>query len=107
MQMRVPAAEVWPMPWPLAECWLILVGSSAEAILPFSTTGVIGEFLPVDKVAAALPQKALAALDAAGWERAARAIAACRYPAQDGQSILSHRWRNHHRDRHRQGRRRR
>lgn len=58
----------------LATCRMLadLAGGSAEAILPFST-GVIGEFLPVDKIAAALPQ-ALAALDAAGWERAARAI---------------------------------
>jgi len=58
----------------LATCQMLadLAGGSAEAILPFST-GVIGEFLPVDKIAAALPQ-ALAALDEAGWERAARAI---------------------------------
>ena len=58
----------------LATCRTLadLVGSSTAEILPFST-GVIGEFLPVDKIAAALPQ-ALAALDEAGWERAARAI---------------------------------
>jgi len=58
----------------LATCRMLadLAGGSAEAILPFST-GVIGEFLPVDKIAAALPL-ALAALDEAGWERAARAI---------------------------------
>lgn len=58
----------------LATCRMLadMAGGSAEAILPFST-GVIGEFLPVDKIAAALPL-ALAALDEAGWERAARAI---------------------------------
>lgn len=49
-----------------------LTGGRPEAVLPFST-GVIGEYLPVDKIAAALPN-ALAALDEAGWERAARAI---------------------------------
>ena len=58
----------------LTTCRLLadLACGSAEDVLPFST-GVIGEFLPVDRIAAALPQ-ALAALDEAGWERAARAI---------------------------------
>ncbi|WP_462321123.1 bifunctional glutamate N-acetyltransferase/amino-acid acetyltransferase ArgJ [Halochromatium sp.] len=41
-------------------------------VLPFST-GVIGEYLPVDRLTAALPQ-ALSALDEEGWEAAARAI---------------------------------
>ncbi|WP_428623640.1 bifunctional glutamate N-acetyltransferase/amino-acid acetyltransferase ArgJ [Sedimenticola sp.] len=41
-------------------------------ILPFST-GVIGEPLPVDRIAVAVPD-ALTALSESGWERAARAI---------------------------------
>ena len=49
-----------------------LAACSAEAVLPFST-GVIGEPLPVDRLAAALPA-ALAGLDAEAWPRAARAI---------------------------------
>jgi glutamate N-acetyltransferase/amino-acid N-acetyltransferase len=49
-----------------------LAGGRAEQVLPFST-GVIGEYLPVDKIAAGLPG-ALAAFDEAGWDRAARAI---------------------------------
>jgi glutamate N-acetyltransferase/amino-acid N-acetyltransferase len=49
-----------------------LAGCSAEAVLPFST-GVIGEPLPVARLAAALPA-ALASLDAGGWPLAARAI---------------------------------
>ena len=49
-----------------------LVGAEAERVLPFST-GVIGEFLPVDRLKAALPQ-ALEALSEAGWESAAKAI---------------------------------
>ena len=48
------------------------VHEAPETVLPFST-GVSGEFLPVDKIRAALP-KALAALDASGWASAARAI---------------------------------
>ncbi len=48
------------------------VSATAAQVLPFST-GVIGEFLPVDKIEAALPT-AVAALDEAGWEAAARAI---------------------------------
>jgi len=57
-----------------ATCELLahLVGANPGQVLPFST-GVIGEFLPVDKIAAALPG-ALAALDEAGWQHAARAI---------------------------------
>lgn len=49
-----------------------LVGADVRQVLPFST-GVIGEFLPVAKIEAALPA-AVAALDEAGWERGARAI---------------------------------
>lgn len=49
-----------------------LAGCRAEEVLPFST-GVIGEPLPVDRLVAALPA-ALAALDAAAWPLAARAI---------------------------------
>ncbi|MBP8197880.1 MAG: bifunctional glutamate N-acetyltransferase/amino-acid acetyltransferase ArgJ [Chromatiaceae bacterium] len=49
-----------------------LAGCSAQAVLPFST-GVIGEPLPVARLAAALPA-ALASLDAGGWPLAARAI---------------------------------
>jgi glutamate N-acetyltransferase/amino-acid N-acetyltransferase len=49
-----------------------LAGGRPEQVLPFST-GVIGEYLPVDKIAAALPT-ALAALTEDGWDRAARAI---------------------------------
>lgn len=49
-----------------------LLGADEQQVLPFST-GVIGEFLPVAKIGSALPA-ALAALDEAGWERAARAI---------------------------------
>lgn len=45
---------------------------SAEQVLPFST-GVIGEPLPVVKVAAALPQ-AFESLNPLGWENAANAI---------------------------------
>lgn len=52
----------------LADC----VGAGAESVLPFST-GVIGEFLPVEKISAAIPL-ALADMDAEGWENAARAI---------------------------------
>ena len=49
-----------------------LAACRAEEVLPFST-GVIGEPLPVDRLAAALPA-ALAALDPDGWPLAARAI---------------------------------
>jgi len=49
-----------------------LAGGDAGQVLPFST-GVIGEYLPVDKIEAALPQ-AFAALTEDGWARAARAI---------------------------------
>ena len=45
---------------------------SPDTVLPFST-GVIGEYLPVEKLAGALPA-ALEGLDAAAWPAAARAI---------------------------------
>jgi glutamate N-acetyltransferase/amino-acid N-acetyltransferase len=49
-----------------------LVGGRPEEILPFST-GVIGEHLPVERIAAALPA-ILSRLDPAAWPTAARAI---------------------------------
>jgi glutamate N-acetyltransferase/amino-acid N-acetyltransferase len=49
-----------------------LTGGRTEQVLPFST-GVIGEYLPVDKLRAALPA-AVRALDESNWDRAARAI---------------------------------
>lgn len=49
-----------------------LGGAKPHQVIPFST-GVIGEYLPVGKIADALPH-ALAALDANGWEAAAKAI---------------------------------
>ncbi|WP_295583864.1 bifunctional glutamate N-acetyltransferase/amino-acid acetyltransferase ArgJ [uncultured Lamprocystis sp.] len=49
-----------------------LTGAPAERVLPFST-GVIGEHLPVDRVAAALPGL-LGRLDSTNWPAAARAI---------------------------------
>lgn len=49
-----------------------LAAGRSDQVLPFST-GVIGEYLPVDKIAAALPQ-ALQALTEDGWAKAARAI---------------------------------
>jgi glutamate N-acetyltransferase/amino-acid N-acetyltransferase len=49
-----------------------LRGALPEQVLPFST-GVIGEYLPVDKICAALPE-ALRNLDESHWEQAARAI---------------------------------
>ncbi|QXP87660.1 bifunctional glutamate N-acetyltransferase/amino-acid acetyltransferase ArgJ [Methylococcus capsulatus] len=49
-----------------------LVGGRADRVMPFST-GVIGEYLPLDKIRAALP-KAFEALSEDGWEAAARAI---------------------------------
>ncbi|EXJ15504.1 bifunctional glutamate N-acetyltransferase/amino-acid acetyltransferase ArgJ [Imhoffiella purpurea] len=49
-----------------------LAGCGAESVLPFST-GVIGEHLPVDRIASALPA-VLQSLDADAWPRAARAI---------------------------------
>ena len=48
------------------------LGCTAEAILPFST-GVIGQRLPVERMAAAIP-KAVSALRADAWNGAARAI---------------------------------
>ncbi len=58
----------------IASCGALaeLAGCASEEVLPFST-GVIGEPLPVDRLAAALPA-ALAALREDGWEAAARAI---------------------------------
>lgn len=47
-------------------------GAQARQVIPFST-GVIGEFLPVDKIEKALPS-AMAAVDVNGWEAAAKAI---------------------------------
>jgi len=47
-------------------------GCAPEQVLPYST-GVIGEPLPVDRIAAALPG-AWGALQADGWQAAARAI---------------------------------
>jgi glutamate N-acetyltransferase/amino-acid N-acetyltransferase len=49
-----------------------MVGGDARQVLPFST-GVIGEYLPVSKISAALP-KVLADFDEIAWERAAHAI---------------------------------
>ncbi len=54
------------------EALAALTDCALEEVLPFST-GVIGEPLPVDRLAAALPA-ALAALREDGWESAARAI---------------------------------
>jgi glutamate N-acetyltransferase/amino-acid N-acetyltransferase len=58
----------------LATCQALaaLGGCPSEAVLPFST-GVIGQPLPVDRIAAALPE-ALGALETDGWARAVRAI---------------------------------
>ena len=49
-----------------------LTGETADRVLPFST-GVIGEHLPVERIAAALPGL-IKDLDAGHWPRAARAI---------------------------------
>lgn len=49
-----------------------LTGVAAERVLPFST-GVIGEHLPVERIAAALPDL-IARLDADAWPAVARAI---------------------------------
>ncbi|MFO8153429.1 bifunctional glutamate N-acetyltransferase/amino-acid acetyltransferase ArgJ [Thioalkalivibrio sp.] len=49
-----------------------ILGVPAQSVLPFST-GVIGEPLPVERIAAALPALA-EGLDADGWLAAARAI---------------------------------
>ncbi len=48
------------------------VGHKGQKVLPFST-GVIGEYLPIEKIEAALPQ-ALGDLQGDHWEKAARAI---------------------------------
>ncbi|HLF96903.1 MAG TPA: bifunctional glutamate N-acetyltransferase/amino-acid acetyltransferase ArgJ [Methylococcaceae bacterium] len=50
----------------------VLCGGKPEQVLPFST-GVIGEYLPVDKIRDALPS-AIAALDEAHWPQAMQAI---------------------------------
>ena len=47
-------------------------GCLAEEVLPFST-GVIGQYLPMDKIEAAIP-KALADLSSEHWKKAANAI---------------------------------
>jgi glutamate N-acetyltransferase/amino-acid N-acetyltransferase len=49
-----------------------LLGCGAVEVLPFST-GVIGERLPAERIVAALPS-VVAALQADGWEQAARGI---------------------------------
>jgi len=49
-----------------------LVGGAGAEVLPFST-GVIGEYLPVERIESVLPD-VLASLDENGWARAARAI---------------------------------
>ena len=49
-----------------------LANTEAAAVLPFST-GVIGEYLPREKIAACLP-RLLAGLDAGRWRDCARAI---------------------------------
>lgn len=48
------------------------VGGEVTQVLPFST-GVIGEYLPVERIESALPA-ALESLQESGWERASRAI---------------------------------
>lgn len=48
------------------------VGSGPERVMPFST-GVIGEYLPLERIQPAIP-KAVEALQASGWEAAANAI---------------------------------
>ncbi|MDD5033865.1 MAG: bifunctional glutamate N-acetyltransferase/amino-acid acetyltransferase ArgJ [Methylococcaceae bacterium] len=49
-----------------------LTAGRPEQVLPFST-GVIGEYLPLEKIEAALP-RAVESLDEEAWERAAKAI---------------------------------
>lgn len=57
-----------------ASCRLVAqeLGCDESEVLPFST-GVIGEFLPMDKIAAGI-KTAVKDLANAGWEQAARAI---------------------------------
>lgn len=50
----------------------VLVGGHSDQVLPFST-GVIGEYLPVEKIEAVLSE-AVKSLSESGWERASRAI---------------------------------
>jgi glutamate N-acetyltransferase / amino-acid N-acetyltransferase len=54
------------------EALAALTGGTAQQVLPFST-GVIGEYLPVEKIRQALPA-AVDSLHEDGWERASRAI---------------------------------
>jgi len=58
----------------LTSCELLahLTGGVAAQVLPFST-GVIGQPLPIDKIASALPT-AVRNLDPANWDKAAKAI---------------------------------
>ncbi len=58
----------------LASCAALAAGAGCrpEEVLPFST-GVIGEHLPVERIAAAVPEL-LSRLDATAWPLAARAI---------------------------------
>jgi glutamate N-acetyltransferase/amino-acid N-acetyltransferase len=57
-----------------ASCRLLAssAGCADDQVLPFST-GVIGEYLPLERIGSALPG-ALAELTEDGWERAAKAI---------------------------------
>ncbi|MFZ5491996.1 MAG: bifunctional glutamate N-acetyltransferase/amino-acid acetyltransferase ArgJ [Pseudomonadota bacterium] len=64
-----------------------LTGCAAAAVLPFST-GVIGEPLPVERIAAVLPD-ALTSLSADGWNAAARAIMTTDTVAK-GHSVTRH-----------------
>ncbi|MDD2769118.1 MAG: bifunctional glutamate N-acetyltransferase/amino-acid acetyltransferase ArgJ [Methylococcus sp.] len=54
------------------EAVVALAGGRAEQVMPFST-GVIGEYLPLEKIRTALP-KAFEALSEDGWDAAALAI---------------------------------
>ena len=56
----------------MCSCLADLIGCDAERILPFST-GVIGEFLPMDRVSKGI-SKAYENAAADGWNRAAKAI---------------------------------
>lgn len=62
------------------------VGHSGQKVLPFST-GVIGEYLPIEKIEAALPH-ALSDLGEDHWEQAARAIMTTdTYPKLSSQEV--------------------
>ncbi len=58
----------------LSSCQMVadLGGAQARQVIPFST-GVIGEFLPIEKIKGALPE-AFQSLQLDGWESAAKAI---------------------------------